>query len=282
VRSPYVSAAEFEAYPTYLDLNDLVPGGDAAAQNAELGNALRRASDMADAYCRMPLGARIITETSSARLHTATGYCAVRLRNRPVIAVTGVVLTPYRVIGARSTQIDPTGVYELDGMWQVPAPGVYPGQRGRVEIQITYVAGYPATVTAAPAAAGARAVQVGDPTGIVSGQGLRFWDPTLEEDVSVAAGYVPGSNPVPLASPLANAHAGGAALDALPADVHDALILWTMGLLARPTSGGDEDSFADSAGPGPTTTGRDPRRTGHGLIAGAKELLDEGGYVRAM
>lgn len=72
------------------------------------------------------------------------------------------------------------------------------------------------------------------------------------------------------------------AVDALPLDVHTAVILWTMGLLARPANGGEMDPFSDTAGEGPTTEGKDPRRTGLGLITGAKKILRDSGLVRAI
>ena len=52
-------------------------------------------------------------------------------------------------------------------------------------------------------------------------------------------------------------------------------------ILDHMANGGEMDPFSDTAGEGPTTEGRDPRRTGLGLVSGAKLILDESGLVRA-
>jgi hypothetical protein len=279
---PYVAPAEFISYPNYLDLNDLVPGGDEGRQQAELLNTLIRASALVDGYCRAPRGldAHAATDTITARANPTTWELAVRLKDRPVQQVTSVSLAPFGVPGAPAVAVVPASTYTLDGMLRVPAPHAVPGSRGRVLATIGYTAGWPVTALALPAAAGAPAVTVIDTTGIVPGMLLRVWDPGAEEYATVSGAYLPGSALLPLTAPLTLPHAAGTAIDNLPADVHEAVTLWAMGLLARPTSGGDEDPFADTAGDGPTTAGHDPRRHGAGLIRTAKQILDEGGYVR--
>jgi hypothetical protein len=288
VKTPYISPPEFIAYPNYLDLSDLIPNGSAAQQTAELTNVLLRVTGMVRSYCRMPLGAESVTDTKLTRLDRSTGMAAVKLSARPFVRVTAIRVKPWAVPGAVPVSIDPANVdAPVRGRLYVPLYGgglsgaVPTGPAGRVLVTVTYEAGYPCTVLAQPAAQGAAQVTVTNPVALLPGVELRLWDPGVEEPVTVADSYRPGSAVVPLTGPLLAAHTAGAAIDALPGDAREAFILWAMGVLARPTSGGDMDAFSDSHGEGPLTTGSDPRRTGAGLIAAAKELLDEGGFVQA-
>lgn len=274
---PLVSPPEFIAYPNYLDLDDLVPGGDAAAQAAELFNTLRRVSALADSYCRRKLRATVLTESFPAR--AANGY-GFTIKGAPFVAWSSVSYTVPECAITSPVTVDATSLYQdEDGVWHIPSWAL-PAGWGRVLLTVSYVAGFPVTSLNGAVIAGAQSLTVTDPTGIVAGLGMRLFDPGLEEDITVGAGYVPGSTLVPLASPLIDGHADGVAIDALPEDVHTAICLWTMGVLARPANGGEMDPFSDTAGEGPTTEGRDPRRTGLGLVAGAKLILDESGLVR--
>lgn len=273
---PYVAPPEFIAYPNYLDLDDLVPNGDAAAQTAELLNTLRRVSSLADGYCRRKLRAQPVTETIPAR--AANGY-GFTIKGAPFVGFTSITYTVPSAAITSPVPVDITAPYDDDGVWRIPSWGL-PAAWSRVQLTVTYMAGFPITALTGPVLAGAQSITVADPTGIMPGLGMRLPDPKLEEDITVGAGYVAGSTAVPLASPLLNAHAATVAVDALPLDAHEAVILWTMGLLARPANGGEMDPFSDTAGEGPTTQGRDPRRTGLGLVSGAKLILDESGLVR--
>lgn len=288
MKTPYISPPEFVAYPNYLDLSDLIPNGSSGQQLAELTNVLLRVTGMVRSYCRMPLGAEAVTDTKLTRLDGQTGMAAVKLSARPFVRVTAIRIKPWAVPGAVPVSIDPTTVDPpVRGRLYIPLYGAGPtgavpvGRAGRVMATITYEAGYPCTVLAQPAAEAAIQVTVVDPVALAPGAQLRIWDPGVEETVTVADNYQPGSTLVPLTSPLTAPHTAGAAIDALPGDAREAFILWAMGVLARPTSGGDMDAFSDSHGEGPLTTGSDPRRTGAGLIAAAKEMLDEGGFVQA-
>jgi hypothetical protein len=276
---PLVSPPEFIAYPNYLDLDDLVPGGDAGQQTAELVNTLRRVSSLMDGYCRRKIRARSHTETIPVR--AANGY-AFTIKQRPFLGWVSITYTVPSVQSFTPQAVDIAApVQNIDGMWQLPYWAIPQGWSG-VELTVTYLAGWPVTALSGAVEVDAESIGAVDPTGIFPGSELRIYDPGQEEDIEVAAGYIPGDLTIPLTSPLLYAHATGVALDALPQDIHESAILWTMGLLARPTSGGEMDPFSDTSGPGPTTEGKDPRRTGTGLIRGAKQILDDHpGLVRA-
>lgn len=274
---PYVAPPEFIAYPNYLDLDDLVPGEDAARQTAELINTLRRASRLADGYCHRTLRATQTTETMSSR-RTTRGY-AFTLKGAPFVSMDAVSYTVPQVGQIPPVSIDPSIPYLDDGVWRIPLWAIPAGWE-RVQLAATNTTGDPVTSLVGDVAEDDTTIVVSDPTGIVPGLELRLPDPGVEEDIVVASGYTPGDTTIPLTSPLAYAHADGTAVDALPENLHEAVILWTMGLLARPANGGEMDPFSDTAGTGPTTEGKDPRRTGRGLIAGAKQILDDSGLVR--
>jgi hypothetical protein len=269
---PLVSPPEFAAYPNYLDLDQLVPGQDAAAQTAELVNALLRASAMVNAYCRRKLQATMLTETLQCR-RTTKGY-PFTIKGSPFIGWNSITYTVPDLPPQACTNVDLTAPFLEEALWRLPLWSI-PAGWSRVQLTPTYTAGFTVTSIVGAVDAEADSIIVADPTGIEPGLEMRIWDPAQEEYITVASGYTVGDTTVPLVDPLLYSHEDSTAVDALPEDAHEAVILWTMGLLARPANGGEMDPFSDSSGEGPTTEGKDPRRTGRGLIAGAKQILDE-------
>jgi hypothetical protein len=142
----------------------------------------------------------------------------------------------------------------------------------------TYVAGYVTTLLAAGATAGATSLTVKDPTGIIAGDVLRIWEPGVEEAVTVANSYLPGSTTVPLTAALTNTHTAAAGISQLPADAQQAVVNYTCALLLRPDTAA-EDAFPD-AKVGVSTRTADSRKDGSGLVAEAVRLLRDGGYGR--
>lgn len=292
-RVPYVSAAEFLAYPEFLDLNDLITGGAAAAQTDELTNMLLRATEAMDGFCHQPIGAAAHTVTRDVRVR-ADGCVWVKPPRRPFVPGS-VSAVSFTFPGDRTVYtLEPAGVDYVDGKLSISLFGStsgvpMPARVGsKIRVTVAYAAGYPIGAFTAAVAASDTQFAISDPTGIVAGQVLRVYDPPSatasgsEEYVTVSSGYVPGIATIPVTSAM-KAHASGVQVDALPQDAKLACVLWTMGLLMRPTSGGGgDDPFAD-APDAPTTTDRtSSRRSGRGLIKEARQLLRDGGYVRVM
>ncbi|MFC5184373.1 hypothetical protein [Actinomadura harenae] len=239
--APYVAVAAFRAAPTWLDSDDLIPGGTATKQDAELYNVLLRASAWADNQCNQSLGAAPHTQQRNVRPNRR-GDIVIHASSVPVRQVTAVSL------GAGPASLSPLS--DLSGVWVEDGRSIHITNPARTNwagwlefgtaapgrdmlASITYTAGYASATLTAAASSGATAVTVSTPSGIFPGDVLRIWDPGLEEAVIVAPGYTPGSSTVPLATPLGQTHAAGAGVSGLPADVHQAVICYTVALLMR-------------------------------------------------
>jgi hypothetical protein len=268
----YVSVPEFKAAPTYVALSNLIVGGTSGQQDAELANALVRATAMVVTACGQPLAAHSRTERSRRRVR-GDGLLRLTLDHRP-----------YRSLLAANSGRDwrNLAAADLASVWSegdddrgpttlvLPAPGYCLGE---VYVEITYVAGWPSTTLAATADAGSEIVAVADPAGILPGDELRMWEPGVEETVTVAATYQPGDTDVPLTEGTANAHNAGAAISAMPADVREAVVLLACSLLVRPAAG-DRGSggFGGAARPA-TTRKKTPDARATDLRGQALEML---------
>lgn len=237
---PYVTAPEFRASPTWLDTRQLVEDGDQAAQDAELGNVLLRASAWAAGACNQRLDAHAVLERMRVEAG-ADGRVSIHASVSPVRKVTAL---SYGTPGNLTPLSDLSGVWVEDDVQIITSLGVVTGWGGFLEfgrspaavatfVQLGYVAGHTVTTLAAPAISGVSTLTVADPTGIYPGDVLRIWEPGVEEAVTVASGYVPGSAAVGLAAATTAAHTAGAGMSALPADVHQAVISRTAAMLLR-------------------------------------------------
>ena len=84
--SPYITIAEYKNAPTSIDFDNLVVGGNANAQDAELANAILRASSFMDEYLNQNLRAATQTETQRVRI-TGQGTIALHPNNNPIISL---------------------------------------------------------------------------------------------------------------------------------------------------------------------------------------------------
>ncbi|NUQ98863.1 MAG: hypothetical protein HOY79_20660 [Streptomyces sp.] len=287
--APYVTAAEFQAYPTYLDLDDLRSGDVSPAdQTAELNNLLLISSVWADSFCEQPLRAHLVTQNQRAR-PDRYGMLKLHADNSPIISVLSVSYgyTPT----AMTTLSNLTGLWIEDGRQVVlPLSGNVGPWSGSLQFGIPmagqdlfvswqYLAGFASTTTSGTTAAGATSIGVADPIGIVAGRQYRIWEPGVEETVTVSPSYVPpvvtvpaSATAVPLASPALFAHGADAGWSELPADAHVAIINYATALLMRPDNA-HEDSFPDTRMASGTRQA-DSRQDGSGLIEEAERILD--------
>lgn len=281
--APYVTAAEFTAHPTYLDLDDLRSGiTDPAAQTAELTNLLLMASGWADRECNQPLGAHQVTATTRGRIDR-DGILRVHAFHNPVLSVSSVAYgpTPFAMTTYPGPQWALEG--ETNNLLFNTGRTVAPGQWQSVEV--TYLAGWVSTTLAAGAVAGATSLTVADPTGILPGASYRLWEPGTEETVTVASSFTPPPvtvpptvTTVPLAAPTVYDHTTGAGWSGMHGDLRLAVILYAVSQLLRPDTS-KEDSYPDtSLSSGTRQT--DPRQDGSGLVAEAQRLLNPFGRVR--
>ena len=84
--NPYLTVTEYKNAPTAIDFDNLVVGGNAGAQDAELANVILRASSFIDEYLNQNLNASTQTENQRIRLSNS-GYLAIHPNNNPVISL---------------------------------------------------------------------------------------------------------------------------------------------------------------------------------------------------
>jgi hypothetical protein len=240
IEQSYLTVAEFKNAPTSLDINNLVVGGNQAAQDAELANVILRASSYMDEYLNQNLVASRITETQRVRINTQ-GYLALHPNNNPVIALESFMYGGDP--NSMQTLPDPSLAYfepqqvliplgQMSTTYSSAGPLGFGGWTPRQQLftKYTYVAGYVNT-TIATATAAQTSLTVRSGLGIVAGQTLRIFDGSLTETVTVASTYTYGSTTVPLTSALVSTHAAGVAIGNLPNALKQAAILVTTAFL---------------------------------------------------
>lgn len=281
--APYVTAASFKAHPTFIDVLNLRSGStDLGEQTAELTNILLMASARADAACDLGADGRLgaHSKVESLRMRPdRRGRFLFHPNHIPAVSVQSVAYGP--TIGQMTTVTNPavfvedgrTCVVDLQGSSAAWSGALQFGPpAGGAEMYTTwaYTAGYPNTLLAAACSAGATSIQVRDATGITAGSVLRIWDPGTEEAVVVAPSYTSGTT-LPLVAGLARAHGATepTGVSGMPADVHEAVILFGCSLLQRPDSD-KEDSYPSAQASPNTQSGSNP---GPGFVAQAERLL---------
>ncbi len=252
--APYLTIAEFRQAKTGLDTSDLVPGGQAALEDAELANVILRASSWMDTLCNQILSATVDTDNGILR-PSRDGDIVVATDYSPVLEV--------RDFRFGTTPKNMRALADLSGIWiertffRVVSPSWLSSSIGPLQFgspmpsqplycRWTYVNGWPNTVLAFPAAAGGVVFNVVDPTGIYGALGTRLWiyDGAATEQVTVQS--VNGSA-ITLGTPLVFSHTPRAAnpisVSALPPSIKQAAILVTSALIKAP---GDAAIVLDS------------------------------------
>jgi hypothetical protein len=239
--NPYITVAEYKNAPTSIDYDNLVVGGNAAAQDAELTNAILRASSFMDEFLNQNLNASTQIENQRVRISNQ-GTIALHPNNNPIISLQSfsygadpnnlVSLPDPSLAWFEDQQIiiplaNMTTTYSSQGPL---AFGPYGAPRQQVYARYQYTSGYVNNLIAsATAAATSMTVQTAD--GIVPGMTLRIYDGANSEKVIVASNYTYGSTTVPLTSALAYTHASGVAFGNLPQTIKEACILITTAFL---------------------------------------------------
>ena len=239
--TPYITLAEYKKAPTSIDYDNLVIGGNANAQDAELQNVILRASSYMDEYFNANLNATKYTETQRTRF-TPDGFIALHPNNSPIISLESfyygtnpnnlITLTDPSVSWFEEQQII-IPLSNISNNWSSQGPlafGGYGVPRQQVYTKYTYVAGYvnnPITT----ATAGATSLTVERAEGIVPNQKLRIYDGANSESVTVASTYTYGSTTVNLTSALAYSHSTGSSIGNIPNAIKEACILITTAFI---------------------------------------------------
>jgi hypothetical protein len=275
--TPYITLKEWLAAPTAVDISDMIPGGTTAQQQQAVQDKIERASSWVDDLCLQVLAATRDTTYGRYRVNR-WGTMKIPLQFKPVLEVSAVSVgvTPSTMTPLASlvdVAILPRGTIE------VPVAGVnIPGQIGatrssdtRMLVSVTYVNGFPNTITTAASLANATSLVLDSVLGIYPGTPLTVYDVTTggtTEHVTVASTYIAGSPTITLAAPLLYAHPAGMSVSSLPPRVKEAAILLTTALIQ--TRGNDAIVLDSSDSPSKTSAQYGASAAG---IALAKEML---------
>ena len=239
---PYLTLQEFKNAPTALDYGNLVVGGTQSAQDAELSNAITRASSYIDNYCNQIIGATVDTEQQRIRVNM-DGTLRFHPKYFPIVALTDLqygfypnqlqaVTDPSQAWMEEQEVIFPYANMAYNQSSQGPLGFGFPSN-GRAEtyIKYTYINGYANSVLASNASIGATSITVAEGAGITAGGMLNLYDGASTERVTVADSYTFGSTTVPLTSGLVYAHTSGVSVSNLPAAIKEATILMATAYL---------------------------------------------------
>jgi hypothetical protein len=237
----YLTVAEYKDAPTSIDYDNLVVGGNGAAQDAELARVILRASSYMDEYLNQSVVATKYTETQRTRI-TPQGYISLHPNCSPIISLEAFSYGPYP--GSLTAIPDCSYAWFESQQMIIPLSQIATtyssqgplgfggglGATSQVFTEYQYVAGFVNTVTITAVAA-ATSLIVKDGTGIIAGQRLRIYDGSKSEQVTVASTYTYGSSTVPLTSALVYSHDAGAAIGNLPNSLKQACILITTAFI---------------------------------------------------
>jgi hypothetical protein len=237
---PYLSVAEYKNAPTSIDYDNLVVGGNANAQDAELERVILRASSFMDEYLNQNLVANRQTETQRTRF-TPQGYISLHPNQSPVIALESFYYGPTPGLITALTDCS-TAWFENQQLiipissmalnWSSQGPLAFGGGSPTQQIftKYTYVAGF-VNNPIVSATAGASSLVVERSTGIVAGQLLRIIDGANSETVYVSSSYTYGNTTVTLAAPLTFSHTVGSVISNMPNAIKQACILITTAFI---------------------------------------------------
>lgn len=239
--NPYLTVTEFKNAPTSIDIDNLVVGGNANAQDAELARVILRASSFLDEYLNQNLCAQTYTETQRTRF-TPQGYIALHPHNSPVISLQSfqygadpnnlVTLNDPSLSWFENQQII-IPISQLSLTYSSQGPLSFGGAGSNAQqifTKYTYTSGY-VNNAIATATQGATSMTVQNATGIVAGGIYRIYDGANSETITVDSSYVYGSTTVPLASALLFTHTSGVTFGNLPNAIKQATILVTTSFL---------------------------------------------------
>ena len=258
-RTAYVSSTEYANSPQSLDLNNLVAGGSAQANATALAETIARASGWIDQFTCGAWGTLCATvETENARIWGSyRNTLPVKTKYWPVVEVQAFSYspTPGGLANGQGASVTPSNsitVYpqefevSLSGSTQFFTGGLQGfggfGTTGitfrtEYDCQWQYVCGWVNTPLAASVAAGSQSIQPTSLTGIYPGTMLTLYDSPLDEQVTVASTYVPGTAAVPLTTPLMYAHTNTAIIANLPPAIKQAAI-WAVNAFIKQRGSG--------------------------------------------
>jgi hypothetical protein len=240
IENAYITVPEYKNAPTSIDYDNLVVGGNAAAQDAELARVIMRASSYLNEYLNQNLVADRITETQRARV-TGQGWIALHPDNSNIVSLESFqygadpnqlsTLNDCSQVWFEKQQI----IIPLAGntlTWSSSGPLSFGAGSASPYVQMfckyTYVAGFVQTLGTGTALA--TSLTVTNATGILAGAVLTIFDGAKTEQVTVASTYTYGSTTVPLTTALVYDHTA-VSVSNLPTSIKQACILMTTAFI---------------------------------------------------
>ena len=237
---PYITVAEYKNAPTSLDYNNLVVGGNANAQDAELSRVILRATSYLNEYLNQDLHANPVTETQRVRMSNE-GYIFLHPNKNPIISLSAFQW------GSSPTNLqtlnDPSQCWfesqqiciplsQINTTYTSSGPLAFGSYGPRIPLftKYTYIAGY--VNTTCNGTLGVSSLTVFNPSGILPGETYRIINGANAESVTVASNYTYGSTTVPLTAPLAHSHVG-AGFSNMPFAIKQATILMTSAFIKQ-------------------------------------------------
>lgn len=276
--TPYITAAEYMAAPTGVNVSQLVPRGTLEQNMDALESMIARGSSFVDQICNQVLCATIDVQSGTYRIQSG-GMLRVPTTFSPIIAVNSIRVgvspsTMSEINNMNEVWIDRKVVsFPIDTFRLLPTyTSAVSNSRPYVEIE--YINGWANTLTTSASAAGDQSVQLKDPFAMTTGTQLYFSDPGKSEDVVVES--IVG-NTVTFTAPLKFAHDANVSVSALPHAVKQAAILCTSALIK--TRGSEATIMASMAAPHPNRTSGS-EDGGMQEIAIARQLLKQ--FIRTV
>ena len=239
----YLTIAEYKNAPTAIDYSNLVVGGTAAQQDAELATVIQRASSYIDIYVNQPLIAQNFQEQSRTRM-TQEGYLVISPDFNNVVSLNSLSYgaVPTNLVTASATSllscwfeksqiIYPLSQLGLTYSSQGPLSfGFPPSTRSKIYAAYNYTAGY-CNGLISSATSGSTSFAMIDPIGLTAGTVVTIYDGQYTEQVTVSPTYTYGSSTVNITTGLKYTHTSGAAVGNMPQAVKQAAILVTTDFL---------------------------------------------------
>jgi len=187
VSRPYLTLDEYKNAPTALDYGNLVQGGTQAQQDAELTNAITRASSYIDQFCNQVLAATQDLEQQRVRMRP-DGTIRIHPKYFPIVSLDALSVGFYPGELTAMTDLSSVWIEEQEVVvplnsgnltWSSAGPlglGFSPSPRAETFVNYAYVNGYPVVTLAANSNSGATTLSVDTGLGITAGQMLKIYD----------------------------------------------------------------------------------------------------------
>jgi hypothetical protein len=233
---PYISPQEFyDNYNVDLRLTNYVPSGTQPGDSLPLISLLRRASSLADQWCKQVLRSTVDTE-SCLMYPTKQGTLRLWPEYRPIISLTSLRYRPVRSSDwfVVSDLSEANGVYLYQNFFEYS--GTLLNQFTKLAVEFSYINGFPVVEISGTVNQGSTTITVKQtPLGIQQGTVLTLYDGVNSEDVVVES--VSG-NVLTLASPTLFDHTlNGLTLSAMPQPVRDAVGMIAANMIQRGVDG---------------------------------------------